>query len=118
MRLTLPDISDCLLLVWLVQMYPQLRSTSLLPDTSDRLPWVRLVQWYLLHKSTSLLPDTSNRLRPLRLVQTDLLRKSMSQLPDSLVRLPWVMFLPWVPLFLFILVMNLCTHKLYMIEVH
>jgi hypothetical protein len=36
--------------------------TSLLPDNSDRLPRVRLVQTYLLHKSTSLLPDNSDRL--------------------------------------------------------
>jgi len=79
-------------------------STSLLPDDWDTLPRVRLLQM-------SLLPDNSERLPWVWLVQTSLL-------PDSSDRLPWVMFLQWVRMYLFNLVMILCTHKWYMIVVH
>jgi len=76
------------------------------------------VQTYLLHKPTSLLPDHSHRLPRMRLVQTYRLHKSTSLLPHSSDRLRRGMFLLRVRMYLFNLVMILCTHKWYMIQVH
>jgi len=77
-----------------------------------------VVQTYLLHKSTSLLPDHSHRLPRMRLVQTYRLHQPRSLLPESSDRLRWGMFLLRVRTYLFNLVMILCTHKWYMIQVH
>jgi len=99
-------------------MYRLHTSTSLLPDNSDRLPRVRLVQTSLLHKATSLLPDNSERLLRVRLVQTYRLHNSTSLLPDDSDRLPRVMLLRRVQMYLFNLVMILRTHKWYVNQVH
>jgi len=66
----LPENSERLLRVRLVQMYLPHKSMSGQPDNSDRLHRVRLVQTHLRHRSTSLLPDKSARLVRVRLVQT------------------------------------------------
>ena len=79
---------------------------------------MRPVQTYRLHMSTSLLPDTTDRLLPVQLLQTYRLHRSTSLLPDSSDRLPRVMFLWRVQMYLFNLVMILCTHKSYVIQVH
>ena len=94
------------------------KSTSLLPDNSDRLPQVRLVQTYLLHKSTSRLPDNSDRVLRVRLVQMYQLHKSTSLLPDNSDRVPRGLFLRRVRMYLFNLVMILRTHNWYVIQVH
>ena len=96
----------------------RLVQTSLLPDNSDRLPRVRLVQRYPLPKSTSLLPDNSVRLLRVPLVQTYRLHRSTSPPLDTLNRLPCVMFLRRVRMYLFNLVMILRTHNWYVIQVH
>ena len=87
-------------------------------DNADRLRCVPLVQTHRLPKSTSLLPDNSEALLPAWLVQTYLLHKSTSLLPDCFNRLPRVMFLWRARMYLFTLVMILCTHKWYMIQVY
>ena len=82
----LPDHSDR-------RLHMRRVHTSFLPDNSNRLRPVWLVQTYRPHKSTSLLLDNADRLLRVRLVQTYPRHKSPTLLPDSSHRLPLVMIL-------------------------